>query len=194
LQQQSIIAAVTSGNFNLRATSDNTVNYPTQKGWYMDLLEPSATISNGERVVSAPLLRNGRIIFVTLIPIPPLSTIDICGTGSGVTSWLMELDGVTGQRLPATAGGTPWDINGDGVINASDLITVTIDGQSVKVAPSGKQSTVGGVKTPGVISNGQLEYKYTSGTQEAELEVTTENSGGSSASTGIRKSWRQLFQ
>ena len=106
----------------------------------------------------------------------------------------MELDGVTGKRLPATAGGAPWDINGDGVINASDLITVTIDGQSVKIAPSGKQSTVGGVKTPGVISNGQLEYKYTSGTQEAELEVTTENSGGSSASTGIRKSWRQLFQ
>ncbi len=194
LQQQTIIAAVTSGNFNLRATSDNTVNYPTQKGWYMDLLEPSATISNGERVVSAPLLRNGRIIFVTLIPIPPLSTVDICGTGSGVTSWLMELDGVTGKRLPATACGAPWDINGDGVINASDLITVTIDGQSVKIAPSGKQSTVGGGKTPGVISNGQLEYKYTSGTQEAELEVTTENSGGSSASTGIRKSWRQLFQ
>ncbi|MEY3761038.1 MAG: hypothetical protein RIR39_2529, partial [Pseudomonadota bacterium] len=97
---------------------------------------------------------------------------------------------VTGKRLSATTGGAPWDINGDGVINDHDLILV--NGQYI--APSGKQSTVGGVKTPGVIKNGQLEYKYTSGTQEAELEVTTENSGGSSASTGIRKSWRQLFQ
>ena len=195
LQQQSIIAEVISGGFNLRATTDTSVNYPTQKGWYMDLLEPSATASNGERVVSAPLLRDGRIIFVTLIPIPPLSTIDICGTGSGVTSWLMELDGVTGKRLPATGGGAPWDINGDGVINASDLITV--NGQPI--APSGKQSTVGGVKTPGVVRNGQLEYKYTSGTQEAKLEVTTEKGGGGGgggggSSTSGRQSWRQLFQ
>ncbi len=189
LQQQSIIAEVISGSFNLRATSDNTVNYPTQKGWYMDLLEPSATTSNGERVVSAPLLSNGRIIFVTLIPIPPLSTVDICGTGSGVTSWLMELDGVTGKRLSATTGGAPWDINGDGVINDHDLILVNAQ----YIAPSGKQSTVGGVKTPGVIRNGQLEYKYTSGTQEAELEVTTENSGGGNSTSG-RQSWRQLFQ
>ena len=103
LQSQSIIAEVTSGSFNLRATTDNSVNYPTQKGWYMDLLEPSATTSIGERVVSAPLLRNGRIIFVTLIPIPPAQCTDICGHGSGVTSWLMELDGVTGKRLATTA-------------------------------------------------------------------------------------------
>jgi len=194
LQSQSIIAEVTSGGFNLRATTDNSVNYPTQKGWYMDLLEPSATTSNGERVVNAPLLRNGRIIFVTLIPIPLTST-DICGKGSGVTSWLMELDGVTGKRLPPTAGGAPWDINGDGVINASDLITVTINGQTVSVAPSGKQSTVGGIDTPGIISNGKLEYKYTSGTKEGEIEITTEQGTGTGAAlTGSRQSWRQILQ
>ncbi|MEI6069001.1 MAG: PilC/PilY family type IV pilus protein [Methylococcaceae bacterium] len=197
LQQQSIIAEVTSGSFNLRATSDNTVNYATKKGWYMDLLPPSATASIGERVVSAPLLRNGQIIFVTLIPIPPVGNVaDVCGAAAGTTSWLMELDAITGKRLVTTAagGGAPWDINGDGVINISDLITV--NGQSIAIAPSGKQSTVGGVKTPGVISNGLLEYKYTSGTKEGELEMTTEKGGGggSSTSTGSRQSWRQLFQ
>jgi type IV pilus assembly protein PilY1 len=193
LQQQSIIAEVTSGVFNLRATSDTEVIYPTSKGWYMNLLQPSAKTSIGERVVSTPLLRNGKIIFVTLIPIPPVGN-DVCGAAAGSTSWLMELDGITGKRLATTAtgGGAPWDINGDGIINASDLITVTIDGKSVAIAPSGKQSKVGGVKTPGVISNGQLEYKYTSGTNEGELEWHIESKGGTS--TGSRKSWRQLFQ
>jgi type IV pilus assembly protein PilY1 len=195
LQSQSIIAEITSGNFNLRATTDNLVNYPTQKGWYMDLLEPSVTTSNGERVVSAPLLRNGRIIFVTLIPIPPLTTTDICGTGAGVTSWLMQVDGVTGKRLPGTGGGAPWDINGDGVINASDLITVAIGGQSVTVAPSGKQSTVGGIDTPGIVSNGKLEYKFTSGTKAGELEMTIEQGTGTGATlTGSRQSWREILQ
>ena len=192
LQSQSIIAEVTKGGFNLRATTDNSVNYPTQKGWYMNLLDPSATTSIGERVVSAPLLRNGRIIFETLIPIPPSGT-NVCGAGSDGTSWLMELDAVTGNRLPATAGGPPWDITGDGIIDANDVITVTINGQSVTVAPSGKQSTVGGVDTPGIVSNGKLEYKYTSGSKEADLETTIEQGGGTT-STGGRQSWRQILQ
>ncbi|MGZ5008107.1 MAG: PilC/PilY family type IV pilus protein [Methylobacter sp.] len=191
LQSQSIIAEVISGGFNLRATTDNTVDYSTKKGWYMNLLQPSATTSIGERVVSAPLLRNGRIIFETLIPIPPAGT-DVCGAAASGTSWLMELDATTGQRLSATASGAPWDINGDGTINTSDLISVTINGQTVAVAPSGKESTVGGVDTPGIVSNGNLEYKYTSGSTEADLEMTTEQGSTSSTSTGGRQSWRQI--
>ena len=195
LQQQSIIAEVTSGSFNLRATSDTLVNYPTSKGWYMDLLQPSATTSIGERVVSAPLLRNGQIIFVTLLPIPPVgNNADVCGVAAGTTSWLMEVDAVTGKRLATTVGGrgAPWDINGDGIIDSNDLITVN----DQAIAPSGKQSTVGGVKTPGVISNGLLEYKYTSGTKEGELEMTTEKGGGGGSISTLtgRQSWRQLFQ
>jgi hypothetical protein len=106
----------------------------------------------------------------------------------------MELDAVTGKHFSTTVGGlaSTWDINGDGVINASDLITV--NGQAI--APSGKQSKVGGVKTPGVISNGLLEYKYTSGTKEGELEMTTEKGGGGGSISTLtgRQSWRQLFQ
>lgn len=191
LQSQSIIAEVTTGGFNLRATTDNSVDYSTKKGWYMNFLQPSATTSIGERAVSAPLLRNGRIIFETLIPIPPVGT-DVCGAAAGGTSWLMELDATTGQRLPATASGAPWDITGDGIINTSDLITVTINGQSVAIAPSGKESTVGGVDTPGIVSNGNLEYKYTSGSTEADLEMTTEQGSASSTLTGGRQSWRQI--
>jgi type IV pilus assembly protein PilY1 len=196
LQQQSIIAEITSGGFNLRATTDNLVNYSVSKGWYMNLLQPSATSSIGERVVSAPLIRNGRLIFETLIPIPPSST-EICGVGSEGTSWLMELDAITGKRLGTSTGLAPWDITDDGMINSDDLIILTINGSPLSIAPSGKQSTIGVAETPGVIKNGVLEYKYTSGTKEGEMEVTTESSGGPGSGSGSdsgRKSWRQLFQ
>lgn len=192
LQSQSIIYELNNGYFNLRATTDNSVDYPTKKGWYMNLLDPLATVSTGERVVSSPLLRNGRIIFETLIPIPPIGTA-ICGAGSDGTSWLMELDAITGKRLPATGEGAPWDINNSGSIDADDLITITVNGQSVTVAPSGKQSNVGGVDTPGVVSAGKLEYKYTSGSKEGELEVTVERGSGATSS-GSRQSWRQILQ
>jgi type IV pilus assembly protein PilY1 len=105
----------------------------------------------------------------------------------------MELDALTGKRLSTTATGlgAPWDINQDGMINSSDLITITINGVVTLVAPSGKKSTVGGVDTPGVITSGQLEYKYTSGTS-GQMEVTTESRGTISGSG--RKSWRQIFE
>ena len=186
LQNQTITAEVTAGGFSLRATTKNTVNYPTQKGWYLDLIKPSATTSDGERVVSTPLLRHGRIIFNTLTPIPPSGT-DICGAGSDGTSWLMELDALTGSRLPDTGGGAPWDITGDGKIDVNDLIAVNGN----NIAPSGKQSSVGSTGTPGVVSAGKLEYKYTSGSKAAQIEVTTEQ-GTTNSSTGSRQSWRQL--
>jgi type IV pilus assembly protein PilY1 len=196
LQQQSIIAEVTSGGFNLRGTTDNSVNYPAIKGWYMNLLEPLATSSIGERVVSTPLLRNGRIVFESLIPRPPINSTEICGAGSDGTSWLMELDALTGMRLGPSTGLTPWDITDDGMIDSKDLIIVTIGDKTLLVAPSGKESNVGMVmKPPGVVSieKGSLEYKYTIGTNAAVTEVTTEISGSFGLPTG-RRSWRQLFQ
>lgn len=185
LQVQTITDELTVGEFNLRATTNNTVAYPTKKGWYMDLLKPSETTSDGERVVSFPLLRDGRIIFNTLIPNPPLGT-DICGAGSDGTSWLMEMDALTGGRLSDTAVGAPWDITGDGMIDANDLML--IDGNAT--SSSGKQSEVGITGTPGVVSAGKLEYKYESGSKEGDIQVTTER--GQEGSLGSRQSWRQL--
>jgi type IV pilus assembly protein PilY1 len=191
LQVQSITSTVTSNGYNLRVTTDTAVDYSTKKGWYMDL-----SANTGERVTATPLLRNGKIIFVTLTPVAAGTNSSICDATSGATSWLMELDALTGKRLTtstATGLGAPWDINNDGLINASDLITVNTSGVG---AASGKQSKNGGNDTPGVITNGALEYKYTSGTSNGQIEVTTESAGGSgsgSSSTGSRQSWRQLF-
>lgn len=185
LQAQVITAEVTKGGFNLRITTNNTVNYPSQKGWYINLLNPGASSSDGERAVSAPLLRNGRLIFNTLTPIPPSGT-DICGAGSDGSSWLLELDALTGSRLPDTGSSAPWDITGDGKIDDDDLVVIG----GVDTAVSGKQSTVGTASTPGVVSAGKLEYKYTSGSKAGQIEVTTEQ--GTSSSSGGRQSWRQI--
>ncbi len=179
LQDQTITQTAITGESNIRATTNNTVNYSTQKGWNMNL--PSA----GERNVSAPLIRNGRIIFTTLIPIPPEGT-DICGAGSEATSWLMELDALTGSRLPDTAGGAPWDITGDGMINADDLVQISA---GTYIAPSGIQID-GGAGTPAVVSDGKREDKIFSIIRNANLKSIIEQNPSSSG--GGRQSWRQL--
>jgi type IV pilus assembly protein PilY1 len=177
LQAQTITAETAKGAFDLRITSANSVNYPTKRGWYLDLVQPPNNTKQAERVVSYPLLRSGRIVFVTLIP-----SSNPCEYGG--TSWLMELDATSGSRLASAqldiygASGAP-----DAAINSQDMVTVS----GTAYAPSGKKSTIGIVKSPGVISGGDMEYKYTSGSSGG-LEMTRESAGG----TGGRQTWVQL--
>jgi len=108
LVEQTIIDTQTIGSLKFRFASDNDVDYPTKKGWYMDLPEA------GERVDVNPHHRTGRFIFVTRTP-----TTQACKAGG--SSWLMELDYLTGGQLPLN----PLDVNGDGIIDDADSITVT---------------------------------------------------------------------
>lgn len=167
-----------SCTYNLRVVSTNTVDYDTKRGWYLDLLPPDNT-PGGERVVSAPLLRQGRVVFTTLQP-----STDPCEGGG--SSWLMETDAATGGRYEESV----FDINDDGEFNEGDYITVTIDGEEVTIPVSGIQSSVGIIKTPTVISAGEKEYKLASGTS-GEITGVTELGGGQG--TG-RVSWRELFE
>ena len=174
LVAQTIDYEVSSGGFDLRVTSKNTVTYPTKKGWYMDLKLATGS-AQGERVVTAPVIRSNRIVFTTLVP-----NTDPCTFGG--TGWLMEVDAITGAQLPLT----PFDINGDGQFTSADFVTVVIAGVNTQVPVSGKKSKVGIIKTPSVVKAGSKEYKYTSGSS-GSLETTTESGG---AGTG-RQSWRQ---
>ncbi|HEX6549466.1 MAG TPA: PilC/PilY family type IV pilus protein, partial [Gammaproteobacteria bacterium] len=174
LLQQSILAETTVNGASVRVTSNNSL--PSgDSGWYMDLNYPSA---QGERVVSTPIVHSGRIIFTTLIPEG-----DDCQYGG--TSWLMELDASTGSRLSDS----PFELNGDNLVNSKDLVTVTVNGQDITVAASGKQSTVGIIQTPGIISGGSLEYKYYSGST-GKVGETTESVPNDQHG---RLSWRQLL-
>ncbi len=160
-----------SQSYNLRATTENDIG--NTRGWYIDLVSPSAGFQ-GEMQVTDSVLRNGRIIFTTLIPNP-----DVCAYGG--TSWLMELDAVSGRRLSMT----PFDLNGDGLFNSEDYVTLP-DG--TKVPASGLQTEVGITPKPAVLAGEDREFKFMPGTS-GEMQVLSENPG---AGDLRRQSWRQL--
>ena len=160
----------TDNPVDVRVTTEQT---PTvaQKGWYFDLP------TTGERQVSRPIVRDRRVIYTTVIP-------NDSACFAGGTSWLMEMDSVTGSRLPFS----PFDLNNDQQIDGDDYVEITTgDGQLVRVPVSGKKSDEGVIKTPGIVGAGDLEYKYTSGTTGG-IEVTLEPGNTGSG----RQSWRQL--
>lgn len=118
----------------------------------MDLVQPPSANTQGERVISQPIVRYDRVIFVTTIP-----TADQCEPGG--SSWLMELGANTGARMPLSV----FDFNNDNLFNASDLL------QS-GVTASGVKSPVGITKTPA-----WLEQSRTS---EIALKQMSGSSGG----------------
>lgn len=151
---------------DVRITSDNVPS--GQRGWYLDLP------LQGERQVSTPILRNGAIIFTTLIP-----NTDACGFGGD--SFLMEIDALSGRRMSTT----PFDLNRDTAFDENDY--GTLGGQ--KLVVSGRRSREGIIKTPAIIAAGTFEIKLASGTTGG-IDTTIEPPGGSIP--GGRLSWRQM--
>ncbi len=90
-------------------------------GWYFDL--PLA----GERVIEDVMIRNGNLVAITFIPN------DSPCSGGGM-SIVHEMNACDGSRLSTAQ----FDINEDGKIDANDMITITVGGVPVKVAPTGK--------------------------------------------------------
>lgn len=158
--------------YDYRLTSANGVTYATNKGWYMPLLKPNPDsahpVYQGERVVSAPLLRAGRVVFTTLIP-----SNDVCAFGGD--SWIMEIDLASG----ATTSSPVFDLNNDRSFNSSDKAASSVI--------SGIKSSEGIVKTPAVISAGGIEYKLASGTTGNILKVIEKGTASVK-----RTSWRQV--
>jgi len=189
LQQQSILAeqAVTFTSSNgtpksetIRVTSNNGVDWGTKNGWYINLLSPNGF--QGERQVTDSLVRNGQLIFTTMIP--SSNATDPCAPSG--KSWLMELNAYTGGRLEYT----PFDLNGDRKFSTGDYATIDINGTSTKVPASGRQMDGGNAQTPAVAvdpkGNGEVKYVSTS----EGLEQVVENTGRGSQG---RQSWRELF-
>jgi type IV pilus assembly protein PilY1 len=88
------------------------------RGWMIDLVtkdEDDDLIYAGERVVVAPQVRQGRVVFVSMIPG------DCCSAGG--SSWINALDALDGSRLDFT----PFDFNMDGKFDTHDLLDVDGD-------------------------------------------------------------------
>lgn len=162
---------------NARVVSNNALNWKSDRGWYLDLVPPSNALQ-GERVLSVPLLRFGRVIFNTSIP-----SADPCVLGG--TGWLMELDAATGANLTYSA----LDMNNDGLFNEGDYVIIGKDnkGNDIKSPVAGKASGSMSLNQPTVITAGAKEYKFNSDIKKG-ISVTTEKSGTSNP----RSSWRQL--
>lgn len=182
LVAQTIDAEGTHSGYDVRVTSTNSVDYTTKVGWYMELESPTNG-AEGERVVSPSLLRSDRLIFTTIIP-----SDDPCATGG--TTWLMEVDAQSGARLTYS----PFDLNGDDDFTSADEATLidtnndgSVNASDDSAVVSGKKSTIGITRTPTVVSAGNIEYKYASGSS-GDLEQTVESAGVFSG----RQAWRQL--
>ncbi len=197
-------------SFDLRLTTDNQLTWEdpsgglptgsppsTHLGWYLDLVNlqvmgggasygATPAQHKGERQVTNSVLRNGRIIFTTLLP-------NDTPCGFGGEGWLMEMDAADGSRLDVS----PFDLNGDGVFNIDDAGFDTDSDGTRETAASGKKSKVGIIPTPGILSDSttsckgckQREFKYTAGSS-GKVEKTVEDSG--SAGLG-RQSWQELY-
>ena len=165
---------VVTFNFDLRATSKNTVDYTSKLGWYMDLL-PLSGVAAGERVISSALLKHDRVIFLTIIP-----SADPCVPGGN--SWLMEMDASTG----GATGTSSFDFNNDDKFDDKDKL------------PS--NNTVSGVKsTVGMVKATVWLDKAGTGTAFKEMSGTTSNimslkNKGSTVTAGTvdRLYWLQI--
>ena len=154
----------------LRDMSDNDVNYAGDMGWKINLqptlVEGAANTNNfGERQVSNAVVRDGRVIFTTLIP-----SQQPCDFGG--SSFVMQVNYQDGGALNFPA----FDLNGDGVFDEIDTNA------------SGRMSDVGIVPTLSILSDTDRDAAFGSGSS-GDVDVLELNIG--SAATG-RQSWRQL--
>ncbi len=196
LKQQEIEEEVTASGASYRVTSDEPVNWymgtgmPSDTtaddgfiGWYLDLVDPDDGDNRGERQVSDPIVRGGKVIFTTLMPYD-----DVCQFGGD--GWLMELDAATGGRLAYS----PFDVDGDGEFTLADVVDFlgTTD-KDDDVPPSGRKSSVGIIPTPAVLarSGGEKESKYMAGSKGGQPEAVRENPGPGDYG---RQSWQPLFR
>jgi type IV pilus assembly protein PilY1 len=123
-------------------------------GYYIDL-------PMGERVITNVIIRGGMLLALAFKP-----TVDICGSGGD--SIFMEINAFTGGR-PNYA---MFDINRDNKVDASDMVTVTLnDGTSVTVPPVGIKFG-GFVETPAIMRLGPTNVAGT------EMKYFSSSDGG----------------
>ena len=163
LLQQQYTAIPAIDGVAYRTASSNAINWDIHRGWY-------ATFPTmAERVISAPQLRDGRLIFTSLIP----SNVE-CSPGG--TSWLNQVDWLTGGQLSTP----PLDTNNDQQVNSADTL---VSGRAID-----------GVISPPAIQSG---VGVQGGNDESNL-VNTSNGGvgdvlGAGSSKRARRlSWRQI--
>lgn len=174
LVQQTITSETDSNGREFRIVSQNTVDWSSKFGWYMDL-KLGTSAATGERVVSMPLVNKDRVLFSTFTPLS-----DPCLSGG--ESWIFGLNVLTGGRLATTV----FDVNGDRVFDYRDQLAC---GGNNTCDASGFKLNDGSLDSPGAIFGDGFDSLYNSGLGEGGIEQNT--AAGSGGKPG-RMSWRQI--
>lgn len=143
-----------------RTTSDEPINWDEHEGWYMNLEYLTAM---GEQILSAPVLRDGKIVVSTHIP-----SGDECTPGQD--GWLMVLNAVNGGMIDPGV----IDLDGDGRFNDS-----SVSGIRNKVNPFSSPTVVASPASDIIISQ-----------SETDPEPSTRSLASSFADG--RLTWREL--
>jgi type IV pilus assembly protein PilY1 len=163
LVQRQVLSTVDAGQYDARTISQGTATDLVGKGgWYLDLP------ATGERMVVPNRIQGEVVIGTSRIP----SATDICKPGG--RGFVMAIDPFTGARLPNSY----FDVNGDGVINASDEV-------GNDPTPASGIGFDSGVNNP-IFADGVMLVSKDDGSSEG-LAI----SGKSSASR--RLGWRELL-
>ncbi|AXK40734.1 pilus assembly protein [Crenobacter cavernae] len=156
-------------NRDVRLTSSHTVDWSSQRGWYIDLVSPSST-PKGERVVSPALLKYDRVLFVTQIP-----STDPCVPGG--ESWLMEVGSLSGAATTLSV----FDLDNNNLFDDAD--------KHENRVVTGLKSTVGMTKAPVWLEGGDLKR---------DLKVLSGTSGGRAVEKNrpprkVRVYWQEIL-
>lgn len=173
LEDPSQPLSATNEEIRIRVLGTSAPNYATQKGWVLDLTSP-VNGAEGERVVSAPYLFDGTLVYQTITPVNVP-----CQYGG--RSILMQVNPSTGGALTMPA----FDVNGDGHFNTNDMVDI---GGGVMAQVSGVDTGVGisgGFGKP--IQAGDRAYIPLSGSS-GKLGAPPISSG----TLKSRASWRQI--
>lgn len=161
LVKQELVPMADIKGVGYRSSTSKPVDYAVKKGWYVDFM------SKPERLVSDPVLRGGRVIFTTIVPME-----GECANGG--ESWLNELDWLNGGLLDKP----PFDTDLNGKVNTDDALAAgrhfkrIVSGASIQRSPTGDD----------------LELKFFNESSGA-ISSVTESANTRSAR---RLSWRQI--
>lgn len=111
------------------------IDWSEHRGWYFDL-RVNDEDSAGERVISDTIIRNNRLLFTSIIPDD-----EVCENESTAdVYWSYTLRARDGHPPVFT----PFDVNGDGLLNATDLAEfvepVGEDGADLTLMPSSRRA------------------------------------------------------
>lgn len=175
LVAQTITEEPTINGLKYRVVSQNTVDYESKHGWYLNVISPTAESGTGERIINNFSVDSDKVIFTTMIP-----STDPCDYGG--KSWLMELSLMTGKRLTYSV----FDSNGDDKIDDSD---------NYNGNPLSGRGYDDVINTPTIIKDGSnavadggTETKFISSSSGAIHKVREK----STSTNGGRQSWQQL--